>query len=97
MSQMSLAGVSGVGSTNRHVRPESFETATPQLVPMKTLPAASGRIPMPIADGSLTRAGAHVNPAGVFAAVGVAVAGWVHVDPPSMLTLMPAMLITRPS
>src|SRR6185503_1041740 len=52
-SQTSLAGVPGVGSTKRHVRPESLEIATPQFVPMKTFADAPGWIPMPIADGSL--------------------------------------------
>ncbi len=71
--------------------------ATPQSVPMKTLFAAPGWTPMPIADGSLTRAAGQLKPAGVFAAVGVAVTGCVHVAPASVLTLIPAMLVTRPS
>src|SRR4029077_5139668 len=40
MPQMSLAGVSGVGSTHRQVTPESLLIATPQSVPTKTLFAA---------------------------------------------------------
>ncbi|TMK23951.1 MAG: hypothetical protein E6G64_17990 [Actinobacteria bacterium] len=94
---MWLAGVSGVGSTNRHVAPESVLIATPQSVPTKTLFGAPGWMPMPIADGSLMRGAAQLKPAGVFAAVGVAVAGCVQVVPPSVLTLIPARLTTRPS
>src|SRR3954452_16224902 len=55
-SQTSLAEVAGVGSTNVHVAPESVLLATPQSVPTKTLFAASGRIEMPNANGSVVRA-----------------------------------------
>src|SRR6185503_17772440 len=89
-SQMSPAVSPGVGSTNVHVTPESVLTATPQFVPMKTLFAASGR--MPNAVGCDLR-----NASQLYAAPGVAVAGCVQVAPPSVLTLIPAMLATRPS
>ena len=38
-------------------------------------------MPMPIAEGSVTRAAGQLKPAGVFAAVGVAVVGCVQVAP----------------
>src|SRR4029079_5618850 len=90
--QTSPASSPGVGSMNVHVAPESVLRARPQFVPMKTLFVASGRIAMPNADGSPLRAASQLSqPAGV------ALAGFVHVTPASLLTLMPALLAVLPS
>jgi hypothetical protein len=66
--------------------------ASPQFVPMNTWLGAAGSIAMPKAASSLLRVAVVQNPAG-----GVALAGCAQVFPPSVLTLMPDWLFTRPS
>jgi hypothetical protein len=66
--------------------------ASPQFVPMNAWLGVAGSIAMPNAAGSLRRVAVVQSPAG-----GVALAGCVQVFPPSVLTLMPDWLFTRPS
>src|SRR6185369_14723873 len=75
-----------------HVTPLSVLTAKPQLVPTYTRALLVGSIEMPNAEGSVRSATVAQQPKG-----GVAEAGWVHVVPPSMLTLIPASDDARPS
>src|ERR671923_2384666 len=94
-SHTSPAAVAGVGSTKVHVAPELVLIATPQFVPTNTLFAASGRMPIPNAEGSSRRAAEQLNPG--LGAGGFADAGCVHVLPPSALTSMPESGVSRPS
>src|SRR6478672_1133917 len=91
-SQTSPARVAGVGSRKVHEPPAVVLSARPQLVPIATRFALAGSIEMPKATGSVRRDSATQKLAG-----GVAVAGWVHVLPPSVLTLMPERAGVRPS
>ena len=72
--------------------PASVLMARPQLVPMKTRFAFAGSMAMPKAAGSDRRCAVRQKLTG-----GVAVAGWVQVMPPSLLTLIPERLFARPS
>ena len=81
-----------MGSTKRHVDPPSLLIASPQFVPTYTLFALAGSKAMPNADGSSRRSAVRQKFSG-----GVADDGCVHVEPPLVLTLMPARLCTRPS
>jgi hypothetical protein len=87
-----VGGVTRRRALNVHVTPASRLMARPQLVPMNTWFALAGSIAIPKAAGSVRRVSDWQKLTG-----GVAVAGCVHVVPPSVLTLMPDRLLMRPS
>jgi hypothetical protein len=86
------------------VAPPSLLIATPHRVPTTTGPAPVGAIEIPNADGSVRLLTQLYPASGVLSwAVpsnddsGYAVAGWLHVMPESVLTLIPAIDSTLPS